>query len=239
MNARHGARAALLVLAKAPVSGKVKTRLCPPLTSLDAACIAAAALLDTLETIRSVPHTAALVAMTGSLRSAERRVELAIALAGTLRYPQRGDTLGARIAAAHADAAARLPGRPVLQIGMDTPQLRAADLAEALTPLTARRGPDAVFGPALDGGWWALGLRDPRAAAAVAAVPTSQPDTGERTLRALRDAGLRVEILGERRDVDTAADLLPVAAEAPASRFSAVALSAISGFAAEVGAASR
>jgi uncharacterized protein len=220
-------RAAILLLAKAPVPGEVKTRLCPPLAARDAAHVAAAALLDTLDTVRSVPRTTGLVALTGSLRAATRRAELHRALAATLLYPQRGDSLGRRIAAAHADAAARLPGRPVLQIGMDTPQLRSDDLVEAIEPLTAGRGPDAVLGPALDGGWWALGLRDPGAAAVIAAIPTSRPDTGGRTLAALRAAGLRVALLREERDIDTVSDLRAIVAQVPASRLAAVAAHAL------------
>jgi hypothetical protein len=80
---------------------------------------------------------------------------------------------------------------------------------------------DAVLGPATDGGWWALGLRDPRAAAAIADVPTSRDDTGERTLDALRAAGLRVQLLPELTDVDTAADAVAVAGVAPWTRFAA------------------
>lgn len=133
------------------------------------------------------------------------------ALARPRWFAQRGDRLGDRIAAAHADAADRLPGRPVLQIGMDTPQLRPGDLTEALAPLRAPDGPDAVLGPASDGGWWALGLRDPRAAVLIADVPTSRADTGERTLHVLRAAGLRTWLLPEHRDVDTADDALAVA----------------------------
>lgn len=228
------ADAGLLVLAKAPVPGLAKTRLCPPATPVEAARIAAAALLDTLDAVRAVPGAAYLVAWTGRLADAERRTELRAAMSGRLHGPpghplwfaQRGDRLGSRIASAHADAANRLPDRPVLQIGMDTPQLRAGDLTEALVPLRAPAGPDAVLGPACDGGWWALGLRDPRAAALVADVPTSRPDTGERTLHALRAGGLRVRLLPELRDVDTADDAVAVA-------------SAIAEAGAEAGAAGR
>ena len=101
---------------------------------------------------------------------------------------------------------------------MDTPQVEPDLLGEAAAPLHRGRL-DAVLGPAADGGWWALGLRDPRAAAAVADVPTSRADTGERTLRALRAAGLRVGLLPELTDVDTFADAVAVAAAAPWTRF--------------------
>ena len=141
-----------------------------------------------------------------------------LALVVLAKAPQRGADLGARIAAAHADAAAVLPGLATLQIGMGTPQVTASGLAEAGDELA---GADAVLGPATDGGWWALGLADPRAAALVADVPTSRADTGERTLAALRRGGLRVAVLPTLRDVDTTADAQAVAALAPATRFAA------------------
>ncbi len=210
----------LLVLAKTPEPGRVKTRLCPPLTSAEAADLAAAALLDTLDAARAVPGGRVLVALAGRWSAAVREAELAAALSGITTCVQRGPDLGHRIAAAHHDAACLLPGRPVLQIGMDTPQVEPALLAEAAGPLH-RGAVDAVLGPATDGGWWALGLRDPRAAAAVADVPTSRDDTGERTLRALRTAGLRVSLLPELTDVDTASDATAVARVAPWTRFAA------------------
>jgi uncharacterized protein len=160
------------------------------------------------------------VALAGSLRRAVRRVELAAALRRTPTPRQRGAGLGARIAAAHADAAVLRPGRPTLQVGMDTPQVGAALLADCLAQLRSRHV-DAVLGPADDGGWWALGLRDPQCAALVRAVPTSRDDTGERTLFALRAAGLRVGLLPRMTDVDTAADAVTVARAAPCTRFAA------------------
>jgi glycosyltransferase A (GT-A) superfamily protein (DUF2064 family) len=214
--------AAVIVLAKSPEPGRVKTRLCPPATPGEAADLAAASFLDTIDAAAGVPGAELVVALSGRLAGAVRRAELTAALrrAQARVLPQRGDGLGARIAAAHADTAALHPGRLTLQLGMDTPQAGPALLAACLDRLRAR-GTDAVLGPAADGGWWAMGLRDPRAARLVAAVPTSRADTGERTLRALRDGGLRVGLLPELTDVDTAADALVVAAAAPGGRFAA------------------
>lgn len=208
----------LLVVAKAPEPGRVKTRLCPPLTPAQAADLAAAALLDTLAAVAAVPGGCTVVALTGRMASAARRADLAAALHGVTVLGQHGPDLGHRIAAAHRAAAALLPGRPVLQLGMDTPQVTATLLAEAAAVL---RSVDAVVGPALDGGWWALGLRDPRAAAVIADVPTSRDDTGERTVAALRAAGLRVGLLPPLTDVDTVADAVAVGAAAPRGRFAA------------------
>jgi uncharacterized protein len=209
---------ALIVLAKAPEAGRVKTRLCPPASAEQAADVAAASLLDTLDAVRRVPGGRPVVALTGELGRAARRTEVRRAVQSCVTVAQRGAGLGERIAAAHVDTAGLLPGRPSLQLGMDTPQVDAALLAECLERLARA---DAVLGPADDGGWWALGLRDPMAAGSVAHVPMSRDDTGERTLRALRSAGLRVELLPWLTDVDTAADAVAVAHAAPHTRFAA------------------
>ena len=202
--------ATVLVLAKAPVPGQVKTRLCPPATPGEAARIAAASLLDTLDTTRG---RCTVVALVGSLADAERRAEVCTALAHCRVVPQRGATFAARLVAAHADAGG---SGPVIQLGMDTPQLDEALLDEAGRALGSC---DAVLGPARDGGWWALGVHDPRHARVLAGVPMSTPDTGALTLRALHAAGLRVTLLPELSDVDTMEDAERVAAVAPGSRF--------------------
>lgn len=204
--------ATILVLAKAPVPGQVKTRLCPPATPGEAARIAAASLLDTLDATRG---RCTVVALVGSLADAERRAEVRAALAHCRVVPQRGATFAARLVAAHADAGGN---GPVIQLGMDTPQLDEALLDEAGRALGSC---DAVLGPARDGGWWALGVHDPRHARVLAGVPMSTPDTGALTLRALHAAGLRVTLLPELSDVDTMEDAERVAAVAPGSRFAA------------------
>jgi uncharacterized protein len=81
-------------------------------------------------------------------------------------------------------------------------------------------GADAWFGPAADGGFWALGLRVPDAAL-VRGVPMSALDTGAVQRARLLTAGLRVADLPVLRDVDTAADAVAVARQAPLTRFAA------------------
>ncbi|MBQ1017594.1 TIGR04282 family arsenosugar biosynthesis glycosyltransferase [Micromonospora sp. D93] len=199
----------LLVMAKAPVPGAVKTRLCPPASHRQAARIAAAALLDSLDTVRATPGVTPVLALHGRLADGEEAAELTAAIAGWQVLPQRGADLGNRLANAHADVADAYPGRPVLQIGMDTPQLTPAHLDEAVHRLTVS---DAVLGPAIDGGWWALGLHNPRHAAVLTAVPMSTALTGHHTIEALRVRGLRVDSLPLLRDVDEWPDALAVAA---------------------------
>jgi glycosyltransferase A (GT-A) superfamily protein (DUF2064 family) len=208
------------VLAKAPVPGEVKTRLCPPATPAQAARIAAAAFLDTLDAVLAVPNVTPVVALTGDLAHAVEAAALTEQLRATTVLPQRGTTLGQRIAAAYADTAAVLGHRPVLQIGMDTPQVDATLLSHCLDLLDGD-DVDAALGSATDGGWWVLGVRRPELAGLIADIPTSLPDTGARTLATLRAAGVRVAQLPELSDVDTWEDAAAVAADVPGGRFAA------------------
>ncbi len=100
--------------------------------------------------------------------------------------------------------AATAHGLPVLQIGMDTPQVTAELIAECAQALL---GCDAVLGMARDGGWWVLGVTDPRMAECLRAVPMSRLDTGAVTLAALRDTQVHVKLVGELTDVDTVDDV--------------------------------
>ena len=195
----------LLVLAKTPVPGKVKTRLCPPYTPEQAAGIAAAALDDTVDAVTATPAAGRVLVVDGDRPAPP----------GWTRVVQRGDGLGARLANAYVDSA--IPGVASLLIGMDTPQVSAELLGAAARSLEAD-GVDAVLGLAADGGWWALGLRDPAHAEVLRAVPMSTADTGSLTLTALRAQGLRVVALPVLTDVDTAADAHLVAALCPAGR---------------------
>ncbi|MGN9766464.1 TIGR04282 family arsenosugar biosynthesis glycosyltransferase [Micromonospora sp. SD12] len=206
----------VLVMAKAPVPGLVKTRLCPPATPVQAAELAAAALRDTLDAVRETPGVTPVLALAGHLAEAVDGVELTAALAGWSVLPQRGTDLADRLAHAHLDVAETFPDRRVLQIGMDTPQLTPARLAAAMCRL---EDADAALGYAHDGGWWALGLRDPRQAVMLRAVPMSTPDTGRSTWSALTGRGLRAVPLPVLRDVDNWSDARDVAAAIPDGRF--------------------
>lgn len=195
----------VVVVAKAPVPGQAKTRLAASVGAEAAADIAASALLDTLEAVRGAPVAARTVALTGDLDRACAGAVIREHLAPFTVIAQRGADFSTRLVNAHRDAAAR--GYPVLQIGMDTPQVSAALIAECARTLL---GTAAVLGPAEDGGWWLLGLQDGGDADCLRMVPMSQPDTGRQTLRALHEAGLAVQLLETLADVDTIADIGPV-----------------------------
>lgn len=198
-------RAQVLVLAKEPVAGQVKTRLCPPCTPTQAADIAAAALDDTLAAVDRFPANRILVTQ-GTMPDRP----------GWTMVPQCDGGLDVRLA--HAFACTARPGTVSILIGMDTPQVTPAHLRQAHDAVDAA---DAAIGLALDGGWWLLALRDPADAVALLGVPTSRSDTGQHTLEALRRRGLRVALLPELRDVDTAEDALAIATQCPDGRFAA------------------
>jgi glycosyltransferase A (GT-A) superfamily protein (DUF2064 family) len=191
--------ARLLVLAKTPTPGRVKTRLCPPCTPWQAAAIAATALADTLEAADATNARKVLV-VDGDYPAPH----------AWQRVRQRGGPLSDRLADAFAAPSSLL-------IGMDTPQVTSSLLGHAVAQLATA---DAVLGFAMDGGWWALGLRDPAHGAVLRTIPTSTATTGADTLAALITRGLDVALLPELRDVDTAVDARAVAAAcAPDSRF--------------------
>jgi len=204
----------MLVVAKAPVAGQAKTRLARHVGAEVAAELAAASLLDTLRACSAAAGEASChAALTGDLDAAVRGDEVRRALSGWTVHPQRGDGFAARLANAHLD----LPGdRPVVQVGMDTPQVRPEQLTAA-GALTDEH--EAVLGPAPDGGWWVLALRDPGTAGPLAAVAMSTPTTYDDTRRALEGDGLRVTVTEELRDVDTVDDAEVVAVEAPDTEF--------------------
>jgi glycosyltransferase A (GT-A) superfamily protein (DUF2064 family) len=206
----------LLVVAKAPVPGLAKTRLTPPATPEQAADIAAAALLDTLDAVRCTPGAVPVVAMTGNLDWACRADEIRAALASITVIGQRGPDFAHRLANAHADAALCCPGLPIVQIGMDTPQV-TPELLSGTAALLADA--DVVLGPAVDGGWWALGLRNPFHANTLRNVPMSREDTGARTLAALSRQHTNIMIAATLSDVDTVDDALRIAEQTPRGRF--------------------
>jgi uncharacterized protein len=187
-----------LVMAKAPVPGRVKTRFCPPCTPVQAARLAAAALADTLAVLGTSADGTRTIVLSGEHPAPH----------GWRVVPQRGDGFATRLCHAFLDT--RLPGTASLLVGMDTPQLTPRLLWTAEATLDTA-GVDAVLGPAEDGGWWALGLRDPVHSEVLRTVPMSTDHTGADTLAALRRRGLRVALLPTLRDADTIEDARVVA----------------------------
>jgi hypothetical protein len=215
---RTTTKTAVLLVAKAPVPGLVKTRLGAVLGDNVAASLAAAALMDTLELCEAVyPHRDARhVALAGDLCAAAMGVDIAERLGGWTVHPQRGDGFADRLASAHTDVLA-VAGVPVVQLGMDTPHLLPAELAEVAARVGT--GNDAVLGRAEDGGWWVLAVTQPQFAEALRGVEMSTATTYFDTLSALRAAGARVADATVLRDVDTVQDADAAARTAPHTRF--------------------
>ena len=197
-------RTTLLVIAKSPQPGRVKTRLCPPCTAEEAAGLAEAALADTLEVLAATPagrHVIALDGPAGPWLPARFDV-----------VSQKGSGLAERLA--HAFAHVR---GPAFLVGMDTPQIAAPLVSDALATL-ALPDVDAVLGPALDGGWWGIGLRRPDGRV-FENVEMSTARTHTEQQARLRALGYRTRALPPLRDVDDFHDALAVAAAAPTTRF--------------------
>ncbi|HEV2787028.1 MAG TPA: TIGR04282 family arsenosugar biosynthesis glycosyltransferase [Solirubrobacteraceae bacterium] len=198
--------AALVVMAKAPVPGRVKTRLCPPLDAEQAAALAEAALADTLQAVAWTPAARRGVVLEG--------VPGPWLPAGFEVLPQHGASLRERLSNAVRDV-----GEPLLLLGMDTPQVTRAQLRTALDAL-AQPQTDAVLGPTDDGGYWTIGLAAPEPSA-FAGVPMSSAATAARQRARLEELGLRTRDLPALRDIDTYDDAVAVAAAAPWTRFAA------------------
>jgi rSAM/selenodomain-associated transferase 1 len=192
----------IAVIAKAPVPGAVKTRLCPPLSPSQAAALAEAALSDTLEAVAATGVRRKVLVLAGSPGS--------WLPAGVGVIEQRGGGLDERLAAAFVD----LPG-PTLVVGMDTPQVATAMLEGGLQALGDY---DAVLGPSADGGYWAIGLRHGDERALIGVPMSSEHTLGAQRMR-LHALGFAVAELETLRDVDTFADAVAVATEAPETRF--------------------
>jgi len=199
-------------MAKAPVPGRVKTRLSPPLSGEEASRIAAAALADTLTAVAACGARRRILALDGAPGS--------WLPGGFDVVPQVDGPFGRRLAAAWSAV-----GGPGLQIGMDTPQVTPALLDASLDRL-GQAGVDAVLGLAEDGGWWAIGFRRPPTGA-FDGVPMSQPTTGAAQATRLAQLGLRVAALPRLRDLDTIDDAVALAEEHPASRTAAAVRAAL------------
>lgn len=201
MSADRTADVTVAVVAKECLPGKVKTRLTPALTPEGAARVAAASLADTLATVRALPAARRVLFFDGTvLPDGADGFDVIQQTTGGL-----DERLGALFDAVDG---------PLLLVGMDTPQVSAAHVA----PVFDDPSRDAWFGPAEDGGFWALYLREADGAH-LRGVPMSQDDTGAVQRARLTDAGLDVGTLDVLLDVDTVPDAERVAALVPDSRF--------------------
>ena len=196
-----GCRGTLVVFAKAPQIGRVKTRLTPPFTSAQAAAFYTAMLSDVLAATAGIAESldlAAIVAVhPGELRAAVARLAPA-----TFRVvPQRGANLGDRMAWAVREAAATGASRILLR-GSDSPTLGVAAVRAALAALEDF---DLVLGPDRDGGYSLVGVRKPDPELFRHAMST--PSVLRETLVNAARLGLRTQLAEPSFDIDVADDL--------------------------------
>jgi len=194
--------ALLIIFAKEPRPGHVKTRLIPPLSPAAAALLYHSFLLDILEEMGRVPKVRLALAYTPS---EARGFFQTMAAPDIDLFPQEGEDLGERMARACARGFAAGYG-PVLVRGSDTPDLPAAVVAEAREVLAAKAA-QVVLGPANDGGYYLVGLNAPQPQLFQGPVWSSSTVL-EDTLIIARQHGLAVHLLPAWTDIDTTADLI-------------------------------
>jgi rSAM/selenodomain-associated transferase 1 len=193
--------ALLIIFAKQPQPGRVKTRLCPPLSPAAAARLYQAFLKDTLEEMARVP--AVRLALAFSPPGAQDFFQ-ELGPPQCPVFPQEGDDLGERMYRACARGFAAGFG-PVLLRGVDLPDLPARVVAEAREVLETGAAP-VVLGPAADGGYYLVGIDQPRPRL-FQGLAWSGPTVLTDTLRLARQEGLKVHLLPPWHDIDTYTDL--------------------------------
>ncbi len=193
------ARQALFVMAKDPKAGKVKTRLCPPLTPELAAGLYECFLLDVLDLVAGLPGVDPAVAFSPP----ESRAEFSRLGSGRFRLiPQEGADLGARLENASRVLFQQGYDR-VAAVSTDSPDLPAEYLQEAFARLEVAR---VVLGPCPDGGYYLIG-QSTLIPELFRNMPWSTDRVVPETEIRLRQLGLTPSYLPEWHDVDTAADL--------------------------------
>jgi rSAM/selenodomain-associated transferase 1 len=190
----------VIVMAKAPRAGTVKTRLSPPLAAEDAASLAACFARDVVANALSLPYPV-LVAFVPD----DGRAMLTELLPADLLWArQSGDTLGDRMQSA-LESASALGFSPLVMIGTDSPTLPSSHLERSIEILSADLA-DLVLGPAEDGGYYLIGIRKP-IRGLFNTVAWSTPQALADTLHNAAELSLRVARLPVWYDVDTPADL--------------------------------
>ncbi len=202
---------ALIIFAKAPTPGQVKTRLCPPLTPDEAATLHGSFVLDALERTKTAvtklklpidrylacaPSSALVFFKIMEERQAVRLID------------QEGDDLGERMSRAFETMFQR-GYRHVMIVGTDVPSLPLDHYKQALAELDKH---DIVLGPALDGGYYLIGLNKP-APAILENMPWSTDQVLALTREKANGLGLSIGLLPQWQDVDTIDDLKNLIAE--------------------------
>jgi rSAM/selenodomain-associated transferase 1 len=198
----EGPRGAVAIFAKAPVPGRVKTRLVPPLTPEEAASVARACLEDTLRVfVPAGGDTEVRLFLDGRPDAALAAFASSL---GVPVVPQAAGDLGTRLIAAFRALRARGANR-VLALGSDSPTVEPGRLREAFRALDSF---DVVLGPADDGGYWLIGTRNEGADGVFQDIPWSTSGVIRATLARASALGLSLHQLPPWYDIDDAASLM-------------------------------
>lgn len=206
MSANPIHRRALIVLAKPPIAGRAKTRLCPPLTLDEAARFAAAALADTVAVARSVPGCRVILAHPpGALPALRAALGDALPEPCVIPPGDVGEAMDGAMRNAFAGGATH-----VALIGSDLPSLPPAYITAAFAALDT--GADVALGPAEDGGYYLIATVTPRSAL-FRGIAWSTGAVFAQTVAQIAADGLTLAALPSWYDVDSATDLLRCARE--------------------------
>jgi uncharacterized protein len=211
-NSKSKIDSALVIFAKAPVPGQVKTRLCPPLTPDEAATLQGTLVLDVVEKSRSVERQMARY-LACSPSQEHPFFKVMEGRHGLRLLDQQGDDLGARMAGVFAELF-QAGYQPVVMVGTDVPAMPSGVLLEARDALARH---DVVLGPAEDGGYFLIGLKKP-APELFKDIPWSTGEVRALTLKKAAALGLTVAELAANRDLDRVEDLTALAQMVPAAK---------------------
>jgi rSAM/selenodomain-associated transferase 1 len=201
MNAKSG-KVLVVVVAKEPVPGKVKTRLTPEISAAEAADLYRCFLLDRIKGIGS---------LTGVDRAVAYTPEDAVGAFNTLPldgfelFPQRGADLGERLNNIFLDKLSN-GYQAVSIVDSDSPDLPNSLIKESLQLLLTQQA-EVVFGPCHDGGYYLVGMRKPHPEL-FRNIPWSGRDVLSTSLEKSRALNLDVKLLSFWNDLDTFEDLL-------------------------------
>lgn len=192
---------ALIIFAKKPQAGKVKTRLSPPLSPQEAAGLYQCMLEDSLAMALSLDDITPFIFFQDDAGAADYFAALT---PGILAAPQRGNDLGERMKNAFSELLSRAFSQVAI-IGTDSPDLPPEYINEAFE-LLEREKTDVVFGPAEDGGYYLLALKRIREEL-FSELPWSSDGLLAASIARAERLGLGIDLVPQWHDIDTAADL--------------------------------
>lgn len=192
----------LIIFSKPPVPGKVKTRLIPGIGRNKAASIYKELLAKTLSTAVQTDFSSIQLWVDNDInhpffKKIKNRHPVKL-------YRQSGKDLGQRMSRAFDMALRKYPF--VVLIGSDCPTLTVADLNQA--GLSLAKGVDAVLGPAEDGGYYLIGLRENNFRL-FENISWGKKTVMEETCCRINNLNWKFDLLSRRWDLDRTADLLP------------------------------